>query len=72
MTPYNSKRSNIKSFEIGDDYIIIEFRNGKKLKYTYASCGESHVKKMKQYARVSSGLYSYINLFKPTAEELSV
>lgn len=59
MKPYNSKRkSNVKSYKIGTDYIIVEFMGGADTfyKYTYRSCGEHEVELLKRLAEAGEGL----------------
>lgn len=54
-------KSNIESFEIGDDYISIWFKRASKpYVYSYRSAGRDHVENMKELARSGSGLNSYI------------
>lgn len=59
-----SGTSGVVRYEIGSDYIIVEFREGREkfYKYTYASAGATNVEEMKQLARRGSGLNSFINL----------
>lgn len=53
--------SNIKCYEIGDDYIaVIFFGTPKIYRYTYASAGNYHVENMKELAERGIGLNSYI------------
>ncbi|MFA5936588.1 MAG: hypothetical protein WC822_01780 [Candidatus Paceibacterota bacterium] len=63
MQPYNNSRggSNIISYEIGNDFIIVQFKDFKKYKYSYQSAGQSNVEYMKQLAIQGSGLNSFIN-----------
>ncbi len=59
--------SNIVSYEIGEDYIAVEFRNGrtKFYKYTYGSAGVGDVEAMKRLACRGDGLNAFINENKP-------
>lgn len=52
--------SNICCYEIGPDYIAVEFNDGSMYVYTYRSAGRYHVEKMKTLAVLGSGLNSYI------------
>ena len=59
MEPYNSKRkSNVKSYKIGTDYIIVEFMGGAETfyKYTYTSCSKAEIELLKKLARAGEGL----------------
>lgn len=58
-----SGQSNIARYEIGGDYITVEFASGptRFYKYTYAKPGANHVERMKELARDGQGLNSYIN-----------
>lgn len=58
--------SNVYGFEIGEDFIIVQFAPSKYstiafYKWTYDKAGEAVVERMKQLARYGSGLNSYIN-----------
>lgn len=60
----SSGNSGVYSYEIGNDYIIIQFSSGQTYKYSYnGKAGSFHVEKMKTLARSVSGLNSYINNF---------
>ncbi|MCK9183133.1 MAG: hypothetical protein M0P13_09695 [Fibrobacteraceae bacterium] len=52
--------SNISSFELGNDSITIQFKEGSIYVYTYESAGMSNVETMKQFAQSGSGLNSFI------------
>lgn len=62
--------SNIESYEIGEDFIIVEFKNGRDrfYKYTYGSAGSSNVEQMKRLAQLGDGLNSFISTNKPNYE----
>ena len=64
MTPYRnlSGHSNIQSYEIGDDRIIVRFASGayRTYTYTYASAGSHHIENMKACAIQGRGLNAYI------------
>ena len=53
-----------KGFEIGTDYIIVQFDSA-TYKYTYSSCGSIHVETMKRHAIARIGLSTYIAQNKP-------
>lgn len=59
--------SNIVAYEIGPDFITVEFRNGPTRFYTYTfgSAGAHAVEEMSRLARAGDGLNAYINEHKP-------
>ena len=64
MQRYNNLNgdSGIHSFEIGDDYIVVQFSGTPRVyKYSYLKAGRTHVEQMKLLALGGSGLNSYIN-----------
>jgi WYL domain-containing protein len=64
LQPYQSKRpSGIRCFKIGDNYILVEFTDGKKYLYNYEKPGKKHVEKMKALALKGEGLSTYINKY---------
>ncbi len=67
----NGGDSGVSGYEYGDDYIIIEFKEGKNrfYKYTYLSAGRSAVDQMKNLADVGHGLNSYVSTYKPKHSE---
>lgn len=61
-----SGQSNVSRYEIGPDFIIVEFATVGKdgnntYKYTYASAGQVNVDEMKKLAVEGRGLNSFIN-----------
>lgn len=54
--------SGVSAFEPGDDYIIVEFKDGNAYRYTYRSAGSHHVEQMKILASDGDGLQAYINI----------
>lgn len=71
MTPYHSispltgKASGVKGYEYDSNSITVHFRNGEIYTYTIASCGASHIRKMKRLADAQSGLNTYITKKRP-------
>lgn len=63
MTKYAnlSRSSSVSAFEIGEDSIIVRFKDGGTYLYTYASTGSSDIEHMKKLAARGSGLSSYIS-----------
>jgi hypothetical protein len=61
-----SGQSNASRYEIGQDYITVEFKTRGKdgcntYKYTYMSAGEANIEHMKKLAVAGLGLNSFIN-----------
>lgn len=58
-----SGKSGVVRYEIGMDYIIVEFKLGQErfYKYTYAVTGQDNIEEMKKFAAQGSGLNTYIN-----------
>lgn len=55
--------SGILYFEIGSDYIRVEFDDEAIYTYTYASAGEYNIEEMKKIATSGEGLNSFINKY---------
>ena len=68
---YNN--SNIDNYEIGENFIIIEFKNGRNkfYKYTYESAGLNNIEKMKRLAQSGDGLNAFISINKPSYKSKS-
>jgi len=69
MTPYKSlsgKKSGVIAYEMGDDFIKVQFDNFKKYKYTSLQNGRSVIQEMKSLALASEGLSTYIAQNKST------
>jgi hypothetical protein len=65
MQPYKNSGnlSWISAFEIGEDYIKIQFADGVIHLYTNGSAGIKHIQKMKELAVAGKGLYNYIDQY---------
>lgn len=66
MQKYDNKSgdSGIKAFEIGEDFILVEFVGRKEpYKYSYDMPGNFHVEQMKKLALSGKGLASYISKY---------
>lgn len=66
MTPWSATRisggnSNVIAYEIGPDWIRVQFGTGSPYVYSYRSAGPGPVERMKQLARAGRGLNSFIN-----------
>lgn len=53
--------SNVSAYEYGDDYIIVQFKDGGTYEYNYQSAGMHNVEMMKRLADSGDGLNAYIN-----------
>ncbi len=53
--------SGVMAYEIGSDYIKVEFNDGAIYLYTYASAGSENIEEMKKLAIEGEGLNSFIN-----------
>ncbi len=63
MEPYRNIQGNsgVRAYEIGADYITIEFSDGAVYRYTYASAGEENVERMKGLAEAGQGLNTFLS-----------
>ena len=63
MKPYKNINGNsgVIKYEVGDDFIRVQFSTGAIYSYTYDSAGESNIEHMKMLAQKGSGLNSFIN-----------
>jgi len=53
--------SNVVAYELGSDYISVQFSDGSVYRYTNASAGSANVSTMKALAQSGQGLNSFIN-----------
>lgn len=57
-----SNNSNVLYYEIGDDFIDVQFNGTVKIyRYSYQSAGKENVETMKKLANKGCGLNSFIN-----------
>ena len=63
MQPYLnlSGNSGVTDYEIGVDYILVRFREGKLYRYSHGRAGREHVEVMKSLAAAGRGLCTYIS-----------
>ncbi len=63
MQPYRNitGSSGVRAYEIGSDYITMEFSDGAVYRYTYASAGQQNVEHMKGLAEAGQGLGTFLN-----------
>ena len=55
--------SGIAAYEIGRNYIRVQFKEGGTYRYTYRSTGSRNVERMKLLATCGVGLTTYINQY---------
>ncbi len=60
MTKYEKKDSRVESFQTGDNYIRIYFREGGVYNYTSSDVGQKRIDQMKVLAEKGDGLQNYI------------
>jgi hypothetical protein len=62
MEPYKNLGgdSNVIAYEIGDDWIKVQFRHSPTYTYTYQSAGQDTIERMKSLAIAGHGLNSYM------------
>jgi hypothetical protein len=53
--------SGITAYEIGADYIVVQFIGGDVYRYTYRSAGKRAIETMKKLAATGKGLSTYIS-----------
>jgi hypothetical protein len=64
--------SGVARYELGEDYIDVEFTTGAVYRYSVRSAGKANVEKLKKFALAGIGLNSYIarvckKLYEPRA-----
>ena len=67
MTRYMnlSGNSGAIDYEIGDDFIWVQFESGGRYRYSYTSAGSESVETMKGLAEGGQGLCTFINKNDP-------
>jgi hypothetical protein len=75
MEKYKNRKgdSGVQSYEIGSDFIIVQFINDGSYLYNYKIPGSSHVERMKKLAIEGQGLSTYIstNIKKRYAKKIN-
>lgn len=63
MQPYKNITDNagVTAYEIGDDFIIVEFQDGSIYLYNYKSTSKADIEQMKILAVTGHGLTTFIN-----------
>ena len=56
-----SGESGVTAYELRSSGIVLQFADGSRYLYTYASTGRDHVEAMKQLAKKGRGLTTYVN-----------
>lgn len=73
MQPYANFNGNsgVESYDIAEGQIIVQFKRGKKYRYTSESTGVSEIAEMQNRARKGKGLATYISqVVKKNYEEI--
>jgi hypothetical protein len=67
ITPYKNFAGNsgVVANELAADSITVQFVDGEKYRYSYASDGPHNVEQMKVLAKAGRGLATFINKLKP-------
>jgi hypothetical protein len=71
MISYSSrsgKDSGVVGYNVGRNYITVQFNNGVSYKYTNESAGKHVIKIMKQLAAAQTGLSTFISQYAPDFE----
>jgi hypothetical protein len=53
--------SGVSAYEIGTDFIRVQFSTGAVYLYTYSSAGQENIEQMKMLAKNGEGLNAFIN-----------
>lgn len=69
MQRYANRNSGVTGYDIGDDYIMVQFRGGALYVYTADRIGADRLETMKQLAVRGWGLNTYINTHSPVRDE---
>lgn len=61
-----SRKSGVIAYEIANDSISVQFKEGCVYLYTYQSAGRAKIEQMKSLAIAGQGLNTFINQFAKT------
>ncbi|HEX2854021.1 MAG TPA: hypothetical protein VHO24_12345 [Opitutaceae bacterium] len=61
MQIYHGANSGVSAYQIGSDFIVVQFRSGEGYLYNHLSPGRRHVTAMKKLAVRNEGLATYIS-----------
>lgn len=53
--------SDVWRYDIGLEFIVVQFKDGSRYKYTYDSAGKENIEQMKALALRGDGLNAFIN-----------
>jgi hypothetical protein len=56
-----AKNSGVSAYQLGREFIVVQFRDGSAYLYTHERPGRVHVEAMKRHALAGNGLATYIN-----------
>jgi hypothetical protein len=65
MEKYGNSNGNsgVSGYQVGNNYIWVEFSTGSVYEYTYSSAGVSNIEAMINFAKSGSGLNGFINSY---------
>ncbi|MEW7977332.1 MAG: hypothetical protein AB2814_07800 [Candidatus Sedimenticola endophacoides] len=58
-----SVKQGVVAYDLGPDFIRVQFSDASLYLYTYESAGTHHIEKMKELARSGEGLTEYIEQY---------
>ena len=61
MHIYHGGNSGVIAYNIGPNFIIVQFKSGDRYLYNYVTPGRKHVEAMKKLAARNEGLATYIS-----------
>ncbi len=61
MQLYHSGNSGVVAYNIGPNFIIVQFKSGERYLYNHVTPGRKHVQTMKKLAAGNEGLATYIS-----------
>lgn len=67
-TSASGKLSGVTGYILGEDYIVVKFRNSEIYTYSYVSAGKEMVEEMKKLAEQQEGLSTFISRHQPGNE----
>jgi hypothetical protein len=60
MYTYHGGNSGVSAYNIGPNFIIVQFKSGERYLYNHVTPGRKHVEVMKKLAAHNEGLATYI------------
>jgi hypothetical protein len=61
MQTYHGGNSGVSAFNMGPNFIIVQFKSGDRYLYNHTAPGRRHVEAMKKLAARNEGLTTYIS-----------